>query len=216
MNWEKRSNPEGQPNLRPKVITTLLVPYTVDSTLQRTVQSAEDTFVSLVGGEKVRVVEKGGDALIDLLGCNNPWVACRSCGDPGCPTCWSRQWVKEKKKEALKSGTPLPGSLITVTSVQCHWEDLNYWAQCLTCLSLGRASTYKGESSRSGRQHHLKHENDLTQGVAESPLVVHTGDEHGGVRPVFIYTIGRVEPDLSTGLSGKASRLGHSLQALKI
>ena len=62
------------------------------------------------------------------------------------------------------------------------------------CLSRGRSSTYRGESSRSGRQRHKEHESDLALGVAASPLVIHTVEEHGGVRPRFLYTVGSVEP----------------------
>ena len=40
-------------------MTVLLVPFTVGLTLQKHVQEAEDRFVAMVGGSRVRVVEKG-------------------------------------------------------------------------------------------------------------------------------------------------------------
>ena len=58
-----------------KVISTLLVPFSIGSVLQRAVQEAEDAYTQLVGGPKVRVLEKGGDTLINTLGKNDPWAA---------------------------------------------------------------------------------------------------------------------------------------------
>ena len=43
-----------------KVLTTLLVDYTVGSNLKTRIQDVEDEFTRLVGGGRVRVVEKGG------------------------------------------------------------------------------------------------------------------------------------------------------------
>ena len=65
--------------------------------------------------------------------------------------------------------------------------------QCGTCLDLGRVSTYRGESSRSAHQHHGEHARDLTLGVADSPLVLHVVEEHGGIRPQYIFTVSNLE-----------------------
>ena len=162
-----------------KTISTLLVPFTVGSGLQRVVQEAEDTFSSLVGSARVRVVEQGGDTLINLLGRNDPWAARGRCSDPACLVCSSRIWLRDQEKQSRKSGQKLPGELITETSTQCRREGSTYCLQCLPCLHLGRRSTYVGESSRSTRQRGQEHERDLKSGVVSSPLVLHTIEEHG-------------------------------------
>ena len=178
-----------------KVISTLLVPYSVGSALQKAVQDAEDTFSKLTGAERVRVVEKGGDTLLNTLGRNDPWSAGRSCGDPRCPQCQSRSLLKELKKDAKKAGMELPQGLLTQTSHQCRREGQNYGAQCAECLlNLGRSSTYWGETSRSGRQRMKEHVQDLDRGNVSSPLVMHAVQEHGGVRPNYIFTTAAVEP----------------------
>ena len=51
-----------------RVLSTLLVPFTIGSKLKNRIQEAEDEFAKLVGGGKVRVVERGGDLLSHLLG----------------------------------------------------------------------------------------------------------------------------------------------------
>ena len=71
----------------------MLVPFSVGSVLMREVQAAEDCFRSLIGGPRVRVIEKGGDTLINTLGRYDPWAARRRCPDEGCVMCESRMWL---------------------------------------------------------------------------------------------------------------------------
>ena len=143
-------------NLR-KTISTLLVPFSIGSELQIAVQKAEDAFSGLLGAPRVRVVEKGGDTLINLLGRNDPWASKDRCPDPACTVCNSRPWLQQQKKEAMKGGQKLPKELVKETSTLCTREAANYCLQCLPCLHLGRQATYRGETSRSVRQCGEKH-----------------------------------------------------------
>ena len=177
-----------------RTVSTLLVPFTDGSALQKSMQCAEDSFSKLVGADRVRVIEKGGDVLINLLGRNDPWGSKRSCTDNTCATCASRRWIGEQQKEARKTRTALPKALITSSSTQCRQEGCNYSVQCALCISLGRSTTYKGESSRSARQRHREHLAALEQGLASSPLTMHAVEEHGGRVPRYIFTIGTIEP----------------------
>ena len=70
------SNPEA----------TLQVPFTVGSRLRDQIQHAEDTYSRLVGCNKIKVVEGGGDKMIHLLGKTDPWSARMTCDDPQCKT----------------------------------------------------------------------------------------------------------------------------------
>ena len=133
----------------PKVITTLLVPYTMGSELKDRVQRAEDEFRAMVGGDRVRVVERGGDVLAHLVCRNDPWAARRTCGDPKCVTCRSRTWLQTQRKQAKKDGTSLPKVLEVRTSNQCRREGCNYSLQCLDCALGGVRAIYWG--SREGR-----------------------------------------------------------------
>ena len=173
---KEEKDPTGDKSKR-GTISTLLVPFTVGGTLQRMVQSAEDSYVDLIGGDRVRVIEKGGDTLLNLLGRNDPWSARRSCTDQGCPSCESRRWLQELKKTAKKSGSTLPKALIQSTSQQCRREGNTYAAQCMECImDLGRSATYWGESSRSNRQRIKEH----CRGPETRPDVISSCGPHSG------------------------------------
>ena len=72
-----KSQDQGQP----PVMSTLLVPFSVGSVLQRAVKEAEDDYRNLIGGPRVWVLEKGGDTLVNILGKNDPWATGRPCTD---------------------------------------------------------------------------------------------------------------------------------------
>ena len=179
-----------------KTAATLLVPYSVGSDLQKRIQRAEDRFCELVGGQRVRVLEKGGDSLNNLLVRNDPWAASRVCSDSSCVTCKSRTWIKNIKKEAKKTKTELPDILLTTTTNQCRREGCTYTVQCLDCLDQPhpRQTLYQGESSRSSRQIQGEHQKDLDSGLSKSTLVVHSIEEHGGQKPKFLYLVNSIEP----------------------
>ena len=177
-----------------KTVTTLLVPYTVGSKLKKTIQEAEDKYSDLIGGKRVRVIEKGGDSLINLLGRNDPWASKRVCTDKDCMPCTSRTWLNEEKKMAKKNKTKLPEVLTTKTSNQCRREGVNYSLQCLDCAIQGKVAKYTGESSRSARQRQGEHNKDLSQGQTTSPIVMHTIEEHAGIKPQILSVIDNIEP----------------------
>ena len=177
------------------VTAILLVPYSLCSVLRDNIQRKDKEFVALMGGGKaVRVVEKGGDKLINTLGRNDPWAGDRSCPDEDCTPCASRRWVREQRKLAKNRGEALPDNLITTSSNQCRREGCNYTLQCLGCLELGNKALYRGESARSCRQRQKEHSQDLKNGVVTSPLVMHTVDVHGGETSRFLTILDCVEP----------------------
>ena len=162
------------------VESTLMIPFTAGSTLLKAMQKAEDEYCSATQCKRIRVIERGGSKLVHLLGRNDPWASQKTCRDPACVTCTSRTWLKEKAKEARKRKEELPPGLLRSGSHACRREGVNYSLQCLTCLSIGCRTLYRGESSRSSRQRHGEHWRDLEAGVVTSPMVLHAIQEHGG------------------------------------
>ena len=192
---QQPDEPDSQAQPAQEVTAILLVPYTLGSVLRDNIQRKDKEFVALVGGGKsVRVVEKGGDKLINTLGRNDPWAGDRSCTDQDCIPCASRRWVREEKKLAKSRGETLPDILLTNSSNQCRREGCNYTLQCLGCLDLGNQALYRGESARSCRQRQKEHSQDLKNGVVTSPLVIHTVEVHGGLTPKFLVLLDTVEP----------------------
>ena len=178
-----------------KTVATLLVPYTVGSTLKDVIQEAEDSLQEIVGEEdRVRVVEQGGDLLSNLLGRTDPWATKRTCGDTSCWTCQSTTWISDQIKSAKKTGSKPPKDLVKPGTGDCRREGNTYSIQCATCLTDGVKSLYQGESSLSGRQRHGQHRSDLDNGVASSPLVHHAIEVHGGIKPHYLAVIGTLEP----------------------
>ena len=173
---------------------TLLVPFTPGSILKDAIQKADDDYCNLIKSRRIRVIESGGEKLMNLLSRNDPWANSRVCDDQECPTCSTRTWIKEERKKARRDNQKLPTLLETNTNHNCRREGLNYTIQCIPCIELGRKSIYRGESSRSARQRHKEHSRDIKMGLVSSPAVNHSIMEHGGTMPQVIYLIDRIEP----------------------
>ena len=192
-NQEMGPNTPSGPQ-HPRTITTLLVPYTVGSQLKDKVQKSEDEFVALLGGGRVRIIEKGGDVLAHLLTRSDPWATTRTCGDEKCEPCKSRMWLQEQQKIAKKGGPALPKILVQKTSTHCRREGVNYCLQCLECASQGVRAVYWGESGLSARQRHGTHRSEVERGLAANPMVHHSVEVHGGLKPNYTAMIHTVEP----------------------
>ena len=117
-------------------------------------------------GYRLKLVEKAGDKLEDLLTKSNPWQGL-DCGRKGCLLC----------KTKLKTGRNL--------SQDCHTRNLVYKSWCMTCLrrdeeeieqrfegdagkireSKGkiRKHLYVGETARSIYERTLEHQGDVDQ-----------------------------------------------------
>ena len=194
-NLKEKGGPTSNPgpNDGPKTMATLLVPYTMGSRLKEEMQQAEDRFVALVGGSRVRMVEQGGNVMGHLLGRGDPWASGRSCDDASCMTCSSRRWLREEQKSAKKEGRKLPDCLIVKSSHQCRREGLNYSLQCLDCALEGVRSVYWGESGRSARLRHQEHAAGVDRGDVANPLVLHSVECHGGSKPHFLALVNTIE-----------------------
>ena len=185
--------PRVPPRRERRTVTTLMVPFSVDSALKETIQKAEDDLQKVLGGDRVRVVERGGETLSNLLCRSDPWAADRMCGDDKCWTCQSLVWFGDQKKMAKSQGVKIPEGLILPKSRMCRREGATYSIQCADCLLVGSKVVYQGECSVSSRQRHKQHAQDLSSGLVTSPLVHHTLEVHGGIRLRFVAAIGSLE-----------------------
>ena len=188
-----RPQEEEDGKLERPVEATLLVPYTPDSALKEAMQKSDDEYCKVVRSRRIRIMENGGNKLINVLGRNDPWANRRVCEDEACPTCQTRTWLQEERKAAKREKQEMPPLLIQQTSHNCRREGLNYTLQCIPCVNLGRKTLYRGESSRSARQHHKEHSSDIELGLVTSPVVEHCILEHGGQKPHVTFLLDRVE-----------------------
>ena len=74
----------------------LFVPHTPGGKLAQEIQRDEDNFSTLHKTARVKVVERGGKKLIDILGRKDPWAP-QNCGRSECLICSSRMVTKKDK-----------------------------------------------------------------------------------------------------------------------
>ena len=93
------------------------MPCTPGGTLQRWIQEEEDKFTKGTKLKRIRVVERGGSKLKDLLGCSDPWVGAR-CERTDCLPC--------QGKEEDGGG------------INCQKENVTYTIRCTECARAGK------------------------------------------------------------------------------
>ena len=91
----------------------MFVPHTVGSSLANAIKEKEEK-VKDITGDKIKVVEKAGMKLENILTKNNPWKG-SDCGRPNCLLCATKVLTnKDKKKDCTK-------------------RNILYEIKCLTC-----------------------------------------------------------------------------------
>ena len=166
----------------PDIKAVMFVPYTVGSKLAKSLREAEEKLGGLTG-YRLKMVEKAGDKLEDLLTKSNPWQGL-DCGRHNCILC-------ETKLKTDKN-----------MSQDCHTRNLVYSTWCMTCLKKDeedaerrgngdaclvrklkgkiRKHLYIGESSRSMYERGLEHLGDVEALKPSSHMLRHMLEMHKG------------------------------------
>lgn len=166
----------------PDIKAVMFIPYTTGSKLAKSLREAEEKLGSLTG-YRLKVVEKAGDKLEDLLTKSNPWQG-MDCGRQNCLLCETK----------LKTDKNL--------SQDCHTRNLVYETWCMTCLRRDeedaerrgegdagrvrelkrkiRKHLYIGETSRSMYERALEHQGDIDQLKSSSHMLRHMLEMHRG------------------------------------
>ena len=129
----------------------MFVPYTPYSELAKKLREAEEKLESLTG-YRLKVVERAGAKLEDLLHTNNPWRG-KDCGRELCMLCYTKEKTGKLKKQ------------------YCKKRSLVYKIWCLECqeiygereekeeiLKKIKIHKYIGETSRSVYERTLEHQ----------------------------------------------------------
>ena len=111
--------------------------------------------VAAATGYSLKLVERAGTSIKNLLWCADPWGL--ACITPDCPVC----------KEGTKPG-------------MCRTANVVYRDICLICKEKGRCSLYIGETSRSLVERGLEHQRDNEKKLETSHLHKHQEEEHTG------------------------------------
>ena len=100
--WKKtKTNSGGEKKNNVKTISVMFVPYTVGGELAKQLRQAEEELGARTG-YKIKIVERTGTKLEDMLHKSNPWQG-QDCGRPQCILCETKQKTgKNMDKDCTK------------------------------------------------------------------------------------------------------------------
>ena len=155
----------------------LFCPHTEGGTLAKNLRKAEEDLEKLTG-YRMKVVEKGGDRILDLLQTSDPWRG-EDCGRAGCWPCRTKMWTEKDKKQ------------------DCSRRSVIYETWCQTCLTREEEKIeeenemekkrllekiprfkYLGESARSSYERGAEHLDGLEKLSQDNHLVKHIALHH--------------------------------------
>ena len=112
--------------------------------------------------ERIKIVEKGGLKVKDILGSKNPFRNSK-CSQKTCPLCSDSKFVSvnpDKNKQP------------------CNSNNIGYRWRCLNCQAKETVKVYEGESGRSARVRGQEHLRDLEKERPKSVLFKHVKNAH--------------------------------------
>ena len=151
-----KSKSKLQRNETPEVVTVLFVPQTPKGELARRLQVVESR-ISKLSGEKVKIVERGGTQVKQILHKSNPWSK-GYCHRVNCLTCLHGDGTQS-----------------------CFEKNIVYKISCKECeekVKDKKIAVYVGQTSRSMYERGQEHLMGLRKMQETSPLFKHVSEEH--------------------------------------
>ena len=156
----KKQKRKKEKKEEPEVITVLFVPQTPGGELSKRLQRAEEK-ISKLTGEKVRMVEKAGRTVRQMLHKSNHWSG-GVCGRDKCLPCHSGDGTQD-----------------------CRDKNIVYDIVCSNCEANKQTTVYTGMTSRTAFERGREHLNKLSACAQDSAFYKHTEDFHLGVEVKF-------------------------------
>ena len=164
------------------VKTVMFIPFTQGGQLAKKLRDAEEKLGSITG-YRMKMVERAGDKLEDLLTRADPWQGL-DCGRAACLLCQTKQKTSKNLNQ------------------DCHTRSLVYETWCMSCMQKEEAKIeekyegdarkikeekgkikkhlYIGETSRSIYERTLEHQGDVDQLKPSSHMLRHMIEMHRG------------------------------------
>ena len=142
----------------PEIVTVLFVSQTPNGELARRLQKAESE-ISKLTGERVKIVERGGTQVKQILHKSNPWAS-GNCNRKKCLPC-----INGDGKQ------------------NCFEKNVVYDISCLSCSSKespNKPAKYTGQTSLSLHERGKQHLQKLLKKDEASPLYKHVVEVHKG------------------------------------
>jgi hypothetical protein len=151
-----------------------MVPLFVPSTPGGVLRNKVEEIVK-ISGEQIKVVERGGKSVKEMLQRSNPGKS-TTCHDAMCLVCGQ---TEGGEKEFIKGA--------------CRSDGVNYTGTCVTCQLAGVRKVYHGESARNlftrSQEHHRDYEKTDLNNKYKSAWKKHSVTDHGGREPSIRFQV---------------------------
>ena len=141
--------------------------------------------------ERIKIVEKGGLKIKDILGSKNPFKTL-NCEEKTCPLCMESEMVHIQPEEK---------------KISCSTNNVGYRWLCLTCKERDIIKVYEGETGRSARLRGAEHLKDLEKKRDKSVLLKHKISDHPHENVKFKMEITKKFTDALTRQANEAVRI---------
>ena len=149
---------QKESKVQPKTISVLFVPRTDNGELAARLRRAEEE-VSVITGDRIKIVERAGKKLKSILHTPNPWSG-GLCDRNGCLVC--EQGGEEDSR--------------------CKQRNIVYRTSCLECKRRGLERNYYGESARTAFERGAEHVKDYLDEKDDSHMMKHHVTEHPNLK----------------------------------
>ena len=141
--------------------SVLFVTPTPGGVLLKALQKREEE-LNKNDDERVKMVEKGGIKMKDMLGSKDPFEK-SNCSEKSCPLCTKSDLI-DINSDDIK--------------IQCNTNNVGYRWVCQTCKDRNKNKYYEGETGRSARIRGAEHLKDFEKNREKSVLLKHKLTDH--------------------------------------
>ena len=170
-------------NEKTQVRSVIFVPYTNQSGLAKELREKESKLENITG-DKIKIVERGGRKLEDLIASKDPWKG-NDCGRENCFLCSTKMLTgKQSNRDCTKRNILYEIKCITCEDVEKEkideicGEDEKRKKEMEKQLQIPQ---YIGESSRSAFERGFEHLNNLARLSSHSHMLRHHVTAHEGL-----------------------------------
>ena len=157
----KRQNWWNKDNSKVQYKSVLFVTPTPGGVLAGEIRKREAE-LNKESGERIKVVERAGMKIKDILGSKNP-LKKSTCTQKVCPLCTKSKHVEPNTEESRHP---------------CNTNNVGYRWRCLKCQEMDNVKVYEGETGRSARIRGGEHLRDLEKKREKSALYKHVKNFH--------------------------------------
>ena len=170
--------------------SVLFVTPTPGGVLARELQQREEE-LNKNTSERIKIVEKGGFKIKDILGSKNPFKKL-NCAEKTCPLCNTSENIDIHAEEV---------------KITCSTNNVGYRWLCVTCQERNIIKIYDGETGRSARLRGGEHLKDLEKRREKSVLYKHKMSDHPAENVKFKMEITKKFKDALTRQANEAVRI---------